>query len=60
MEYYYTKKENVDLLRSELLIDDFEFKHLVKVLRKKSGDELTITDGQRNIYYCRIRNIKTD
>lgn len=58
MEYYYTKKENVDLLRSELLIDDFEFKHLVKVLRKKSGDELTITDGQRNIYYCRIRNIE--
>jgi 16S rRNA (uracil1498-N3)-methyltransferase len=58
MEYYFTKKENVNIEKGELIIDDFEFKHLVKVLRKKQGDEITITDGERNIYYCTIRNLE--
>lgn len=58
MEYYYTNRKNVDSSKGELVIDDFEFKHLVKVLRKKSGDEITITDGERNIYYCRISKIE--
>lgn len=54
MEYYYTDKENVDLSRNILVIDDFEYKHLIKVLRKKTGDMITVTDGERNIYHCEI------
>ncbi len=49
MEYYFTKKGNVNPEKSELIVDDFEYKHLVKVLRKSTGDEITITDGERNI-----------
>lgn len=57
MEYYYSPKENVDESKEQLVINDFEYKHLVRVLRKKSGDLITITDGCRNIYHCRIENI---
>ncbi len=60
MEYYYTKRKNIDLVSNKLVIDDFEFKHLVKVLRKKKGDEITVTDGELNIYTCRILKINKD
>ena len=58
MEYYFTKKGNVNPEKSELIVDDFEYKHLVKVLRKSTGDEITITDGERNIYSCIIKEIE--
>ena len=58
MEYYFTKKENVNADKSELIVDDFEYKHLVKVLRKNKGDEITITDGERNIYSCVIKEVE--
>lgn len=58
MEYYFTKKNNVDPEKSELIVDDFEYKHLVKVLRKNTGDEITITDGERNVYNCIIKKIE--
>jgi 16S rRNA (uracil1498-N3)-methyltransferase len=57
MEYYFTEEKNVDLLNSNLRIDGFEFSHLIRVLRKKANDELTITDGKRNIYHCKIVEI---
>lgn len=57
MEYYFTEEKNVDLKNSRLIIDGFEYKHLIQVLRKKSGDLLTITDGKRNIYRCKIVEI---
>ena len=57
MEYYFTEEKNVDLKNSHLIIDGFEYKHLVQVLRKKTGDLLTITDGKRNIYRCKIVEI---
>lgn len=57
MEYYYTKPENVDLENKQLTLEDFEYKHLAKVLRKKAGDEITITDGEKNIYVCTIAKI---
>lgn len=57
MEYYYTPKENVDEEKDRLIIDDFEYRHLAKVLRKKTGDHITITDGCRNIYHCEISEI---
>lgn len=60
MEYYFTKRENIDTEKNKLVVDNFEYKHLVRVLRKKEGDELTITDGERNIYNCRIIKINKD
>jgi 16S rRNA (uracil1498-N3)-methyltransferase len=60
MEYYYTKSSNVIPEKNRLVIVDFEYKHLVKVLRKKAGDLLKITDGNRNIYDCKIVKIAED
>jgi 16S rRNA (uracil1498-N3)-methyltransferase len=61
MEYYFTENKNVDIINSRLLINGFEYKHLIRVLRKKVNDNLTITDGIRNIYKCKIVEItKTD
>jgi 16S rRNA (uracil1498-N3)-methyltransferase len=54
MEYYYTPASKIDLQNNTLVIEDFEHKHLIKVLRKKIGDELKITDGLRNIFDCKI------
>lgn len=61
MEYYFTENKNVDIINSCLLINGFEYKHLIRVLRKKVNDNLTISDGIRNIYKCKIVEItKTD
>ncbi|MFZ4590553.1 MAG: RsmE family RNA methyltransferase [Ignavibacteria bacterium] len=57
MEYYFTEEKNVDLANSALRIEGFEYKHLVRVLRKNVNDEIIITDGKRNIYHCKIVNI---
>ena len=57
MEYYYTIPENIDKEKNLLALKDFEYKHLVKVLRKITGDEITVTDGLRNIYKCKIIQI---
>lgn len=58
MEYYYTKQSNVRKDLNELFIEGFEFNHLKKVLRKKRGDEITVTDGNHNVYNCRIEEIR--
>jgi 16S rRNA (uracil1498-N3)-methyltransferase len=60
MEYYYTPATNIDLKNNRLEIRDFEYKHLIKVLRKKTGDNIKITDGKRNIFDCRIVKISDD
>jgi 16S rRNA (uracil1498-N3)-methyltransferase len=60
MEYYFTPKKNIDLEKEELVIDGFEFRHLTKVLRKKTGDIITITDGERNIYNCEIFKLEKE
>ncbi|MEI7934036.1 MAG: 16S rRNA (uracil(1498)-N(3))-methyltransferase [Chlorobiaceae bacterium] len=45
MELFYTSTENVDLQAQRLVIDGDEFHHLVRVLRKKTGDCIFVTDG---------------
>ncbi|MCX6164487.1 MAG: RsmE family RNA methyltransferase [Ignavibacteriae bacterium] len=60
MEYYYTPASNIDLQNNKLILNDFEHKHLIKVLRKKIGDLLKITDGQRNIFNCKIVKVSGD
>jgi 16S rRNA (uracil1498-N3)-methyltransferase len=57
MEYYYTHPSKIDSENNSLTLDDFEHKHLIKVLRKKAGDTIKITDGMRNIYDCKIVKI---
>lgn len=57
MEYYYIPRDNIDLKNNILYVDNFEYKHLIKVLRKKVEDKITLTDGERNIYNCIITSI---
>jgi len=60
MEYYYTEPGNVIKESNTLTIKGFEYRHIVKVLRKKTDDIIKITDGIRNIYDCKIVNITKD
>lgn len=58
MEYYYTPKENIE--KNFLYIRGDEHKHLSKVLRKKIDDKVEITDGQLNVYECKIIEIEKE
>ncbi|MGH2575082.1 MAG: RsmE family RNA methyltransferase [Ignavibacteria bacterium] len=58
MEYYFTKKENV--FDNKLVITGQEAKHLQMVLRKKMGDQIYVTDGEKNLYKTEIKNISKD
>jgi len=58
MEYYFTSKRNVK--EDTLRIAGDDFKHLSKVLRKKSGDLIWVTDGERNLYKSVIEIIDKD
>lgn len=60
MEYYYAHKDKVDKNTKLITIDDFEYKHLTKVLRKKTGDTITVTDGDHNIFHCSIIEINKE
>lgn len=42
---------------SKVLLDDKEFNHAVKVLRKNVGNEIFITDGIGKIYQCEVEFI---
>jgi 16S rRNA (uracil1498-N3)-methyltransferase len=57
MEYYYTEKKNISSGKNSLVINNFEYNHLVKVLRKREGDSVTITDGELGVYECKIEKI---
>lgn len=43
------------VLKTELILDDFERKHVVQTLRKKPGDSVMVTDGQGTLYSGIIR-----
>ena len=60
MEYYYTLPEYIDAAGSKLEIRGHDYRHLSKVLRKKRGDSIEITDGKRNIYKSEIVEITSD
>jgi 16S rRNA (uracil1498-N3)-methyltransferase len=53
MELFYTSPEHVTLAARTLVIDGDEFHHLVRVLRKKEGDQILVTDG--NGLRCEVR-----
>jgi 16S rRNA (uracil1498-N3)-methyltransferase len=58
MEYYYTPKENIN--KNYLYIKGDEHKHLAKVLRKKIGDKIEVTDGELSVYECKIIEIEKE
>jgi 16S rRNA (uracil1498-N3)-methyltransferase len=59
MEFYYTPKNNIK--EDSLIITGPEAKHISKVLRKKLGDKLFITDGEGSLYEIAINKVlKTD
>jgi len=58
MEYYYTPKEYIS--PGSLTIVDDEAKHLGRVLRKKSGEEIFVTDGEGNLYKTKISGISKE
>lgn len=55
MEYYYTPKQYIS--SSSITIVDDEAKHLSRVLRKQSGEEIFVTDGEGNLYKTKITSI---
>jgi len=58
MEYYFTPAKNI--AEDNLIVEGDDFKHLSKVLRKKSGDMLWVTDGERNLYKTEIESFEKD
>ncbi len=60
MEYYITDKSNINLDSNSLKITGVEFKHLSRVLRKKIGDKLEVTDGNLNVFQCKITSINKE
>jgi 16S rRNA (uracil1498-N3)-methyltransferase len=58
MEYYFTDKKNVS--ETSLVIKGDESKHLLRVLRKSKGEEIYVTDGERNLYKTVIAEINRD
>jgi 16S rRNA (uracil1498-N3)-methyltransferase len=42
---------------NHIILDNEEFRHCVKVLRKSSGDTLNVTDGLGNWYQCEIEHV---
>lgn len=55
MEYYYTPKQYIS--SGSLTIVDDEAKHLGRVLRKQTGEEVYVTDGEGNLYKSKINVI---
>lgn len=58
MEYYFTPKQYVT--GTSLTIIDDEAKHLGKVLRKQSGAEIYVTDGEGNVYRTNISGVSRE
>ncbi|KAA3617260.1 MAG: 16S rRNA (uracil(1498)-N(3))-methyltransferase [Calditrichaeota bacterium] len=56
MELFYAFPENIS--DNLLTLDSFEAKHLTKTLRKKTGDEIDITDGEGNHFSGIIESLK--
>lgn len=55
IELFYSDQVSSD----SITLSDDEFHHCIKVFRKKTGDEIFITDGKGKIYFCRIETIST-
>ncbi len=52
MQLFYNPDINTDT--TQFTFDKIESKHIVRVLRKKEGDQLHITDGKGHLFVCQI------
>ncbi len=57
MQLFYNHNDPVD---NQFTLDKEKTKYLFKVLRKRKGDQIHITNGKGNIFNTRIVEIKTD
>ncbi len=48
---------SIDLEENKIIISDEEFHHLAKVMRKKEGDKIFVTDGKGAIYESKISTL---
>lgn len=55
MDYFYAHPN--DVRGNRLVLREDECKHLARVLRKKAGDHISVTDGQDHLYEVVIRSI---
>jgi len=55
MDFFYVEPQNVH--GKTLVLTDEEFKHLSRVLRKKTGDHIRVTDGDDNMYEAVILSL---
>lgn len=58
IELYYASNEFIK--DDSLFIKDDEHKHLTKVMRNKTGDNIHVTDGHGNLYQCEILKVEKD
>ena len=55
MRRFYAQKEQIR--DQEILLDEEESKHLLKVLRLQLGDAVEVVDGEGNLYQARISQV---
>ena len=55
MNLFYSKNTTVN--RHEIVIIDQENRHLTKVLRKKIGDSIHVTNGEGILFKCTIDSL---
>lgn len=56
MNLFYVEPKNIR--ENSLMITGQEAEHIIKVLRYSKGDRVTVTDGQRNCFECRIQSFQ--
>ncbi len=52
MELFYAAREHIGA--NEIILDEFERKHVLQALRKSEGDEVYVTDGAGILYQTRL------
>lgn len=55
MSRFFVSKNNIS--DNKILIDGEDVLHISRVLRMREGDELTVCDGEKNDYLCKIASI---
>ncbi len=58
MDHFFVRKE--DVAGTRLVLRDDESKHLARVLRKKVGDRILVTDGANTLYEAEVARIGRD
>ena len=52
MQLFYNP--SIDKNTNEITFDKIESRHVVKVLRKKEGDYIYLTNGKGDLFHCKI------